>query len=121
MLSYKTFLTFFIIAILAMIVFVVLYIQTIFGFAISVSEANTGPEPGLLQAISAIFTPAVVIAGLVLAISNLTYRIIGIVAVTKNKLIGDGEKALWIIGFVIMGFITAIVFLAMAKSKKFVA
>jgi type III secretory pathway component EscV len=33
-------------------------------------------------------------------------------------LIGDGEKALWIIGFIIMGFITCIVFLVLAKGKK---
>ena len=35
-------------------------------------------------------------------------------------MVKDGEKALWIIGFILMGFITAIVFLIMAKGKKFV-
>jgi tetrahydromethanopterin S-methyltransferase subunit F len=40
--------------------------------------------------------------------------------VAKNSSVSDGEKALWIIGFIIMGFVTAIVFLIMAKDKKFV-
>ena len=51
---------------------------------------------------------------------GLTYRILGIVHVARTKIISDGEKALWIVGFVILGFITAIVFLVMAKSRKLV-
>ena len=57
---------------------------------------------------------------LVLGLSSLAYRILGIVYVAKSKTVSDGEKALWIVGFIIMGFITGIVFLVMAKGRKFV-
>ena len=93
--KYNTFLTVFIISVIAMIVFLVFYLQAIFGVIRTVDEFR-GEEP------------------------SLTYRILGIVHVAKNKTVKDGEKALWIIGFIIMGFITAIVFLVMAKGRKFV-
>ena len=73
-----------------------------------------------IRVITTIFSPTVIISGMILGFSNLIYRILGIVYVAKNKTVSDGEKALWIIGFIIMGFITGIVFLIMAKGKKFV-
>ena len=65
-----------------------------------------------------IFSPEVIISGLVMAISSLLYRVLGIIEVAKNKTIAGGEKALWVIGFILMGFITAIVFLVLAKSRN---
>lgn len=86
--------------------------------AFNVHEMDSDPNPvGIL---SILFSPQVVISGLVLAISSLVYRIQGIVYVARNKTVSDGEKALWIVGFILMGFVTAIVFLIMAKGRKFV-
>lgn len=117
--KYNTFLTLFIISVIAFILFFVFYIQAIFGFAFSVSEMDTH-EPNPFSIFSRIFTPGVVISGIVLAFSSLAYRVLGIVHVIKNKAAQDGEKALWIVGFVILGFVTAIVFLVLAKGRKFV-
>lgn len=119
MIKYKIFLRIFIISLVALVIFMVFYIQAIFGFVVSVSELNHGKEPNPFRILSNIFSPAVIISGVILALSSLAYRIMGIVAVAKNKLVSDGEKALWIIGFILMGFIAAIVFLVMAKGKKF--
>ena len=102
-----------------MIAFFIFYIQAIFGFAFNIHELD-GPNQNPFGIISQIFSPQVIISGIVLALSSLAYRIIGIVHVAKNKAVTDGEKALWIVGFIIMGFVTAIVFLIMAKSRKFV-
>ena len=119
MIKYNTFLAVFIISIIAVVVFMIFYIQAIFGFAVSVSELHNGEEPNPFRILSTLFSMPVVISGIILGFSSLAYRILGIVAVAKNKLVSDGEKALWIIGFILMGFITAIVFLVMAKGKKF--
>jgi tellurite resistance protein TehA-like permease len=117
--KYNTFLSVFIIAVISMIVFFIFYLQVIFGFMHTMQEfRNEQPNPFLV--FNTIFTPQVIISAIVLGLSSLTYRILGIVHVAKNKAVGDGEKALWIVGFVLMGFVTAIVFLVMAKGRKFV-
>jgi tellurite resistance protein TehA-like permease len=104
---------------IALIVFLVFYIQAIFGLLHTLKESGAeDPNPFLI--LSTLFNPVVIISGLILAVSSLVYRILGIVHVARSKTAKDGEKALWIIGFIIMGFITAIVFLVMAKGRKFV-
>jgi len=100
-----------------MIAFVIFYFQAIMG-VVWASRDYIEPDP--MATLSTIFSPQVIISGLILAISSLAYRIIGIVYVAKNKIVTDGEKALWIVGFILMGFITSIVFLIMAKGRKFV-
>ena len=117
--KYNVFLAVFIIMILSMIVFFVFYIQAIFGFALNLEELESH-NPNPFHFLSAIFSPEIIISGIILTISSLLYRILGIVHVARSQSITDGEKALWIIGFFIMGFITAIVFLIMAKGRKFV-
>lgn len=115
--KYNTFLTFFILTIIALFFFLSFYMNVIFSMVFHAKEyANNDP----VRVFSTIFSPAVIISGIILAVSSLTYRIIGIVYVARNKTVSDGEKALWIIGFIIMGFITGIVFLIMAKGRKFV-
>ena len=114
--KYNTFLTFFIISIVALIFFMIFYMSVIFSLVFHAQEYETDP----LRVVSTIFSPTVIISGIILGFSSLIYRILGIVYVAKNKTVSDGEKALWIIGFIIMGFITGIVFLIMAKGKKFV-
>lgn len=119
MTKYNTFLTVFIISVIALIVFLIFYMQAIFGFMHTMQEFR-GEEPSPFLIFNTIFSPQVIISAIVLGLSSLTYRILGIVHVAKSKTAGDGEKALWIVGFILMGFITAIVFLVMAKGRKFV-
>jgi hypothetical protein len=119
MTKYNTFLFIFIVCVIAMIVFFTFYLQAIFGFAINMSDIDRG-HPNPFEFFGRIFTPQVIISGMLMGLSSLAYRILGIVYVAKNKTVGDGEKALWIVGFIIMGFVTAIVFLVMAKGRKFV-
>ena len=119
MTKYNSFLTIFIISVIAMIVFFAVYIKAIFGL-ISVMHDLRGDEPNTLAILNIMFNPAVIISGIILGFSSLIYRIMGIVYVARNKTVTDGEKAFWIIGFILMGFITGIVFLVMAKGKQFV-
>jgi hypothetical protein len=116
--KYNTFLSVFIISVVAMVAFFIFYLQAIFGFALNVHEFNDSNPP--FEFFSRIFSPQVIISGIILGISSLVYRILGIVHVARNKTVSDGEKALWIVGFILMGFVTAIVFLIMAKGRKFV-
>lgn len=119
MTKYNTFLFIFILCIISAIVFLVFYLQAIFGFAININEFERD-HPNPLEFFARIFTPQVIISGMLMAFASLAYRIVGIINVAKNKTVGDGEKALWIVGFILMGFVTAIVFLVMAKGRKFV-
>jgi hypothetical protein len=118
--KYNTFLTLFIVTAVAAVLFFFFYIQAIFGFAFQ-DEMYPRDHTDPFEIFSTIFSPQVIISFLLLAAGSLAYRIYGIVLVAKNKQVSDGEKALWIVGFVIMGFITAIVFLVMGKGKGFTA
>ena len=118
MTKYSTFLTVFLISVAALIVFIFFYFQAIFGMAFSFQEHDPyGRDP--INILSNLFPPQVIISGVIMALSSIGYRILGIVHVAKSKIVSDGEKALWIVGFILMGFITAIVFLIMARGKQF--
>jgi len=114
--KYNTFLAVFIISVIAFIVFMTFYLNAIFGFAFHLHESR---DPDPFDILFTILNPAVIISAIIMGLSSLLYRILGIVYVARNKTVSDGEKALWIIGFIIMGFVTAIVFLVMAKGRKF--
>ena len=116
MLKYKLFLTLFIVSVIAGCFFFGLYIKAIFSVIVL---ANDNPKPDPFEILSTIFSPAVIISLVVAGITNLVNRILGVVAVAKSKTINDGEKVLWVLGFVFVSFITSIVFLIMAKGKKF--
>jgi len=116
MVKYNTFLFLFILTILAFMVFMGFYIKGIFSVVI---QTQDNPHANPFEVLSTIFNPAVVISLIVLVVSSLACRILGVVAVAKSKTVTDGEKAFWIIGFVLMSFITSIVFLIMAKGKGF--
>ena len=79
--------------------------------------AESKPNPA--DIFGTIFSPAVIISFIIVTAISITNRIIGIVAVAKSKTVSDGEKAMWIVGFVLMSFITSIVFLIMARGKGF--
>lgn len=114
--KYNTFLTLFIISVAAFIFFIGFYMNGIFAFAFHAHELS---KANPFKIFSTIFSPSLIISFIIAAISGLACRIIGIVYVAKNKTVNDGEKAIWIVGFIIMSFITSIVFLVMAKGKKF--
>lgn len=119
MTKYNTFLLVFIISIIAMISLIICYFNALFNL-FSLIHDEPGNEQSPFIILSTILSPSVIISAIVFVLTGLFYRIIGIISVAKNKVVSDGEKALWIIGFVLMGFITAIVFLVMAKGKNFV-
>ena len=77
---------------------------------------NTNPFDFLAN----IFTTEVIVSFIVTVATSLAYRIMAIVWIAKNKIITGGEKALWIVGFILVGFVTAIVFLVLAKSRKLI-
>ncbi|MFN8253656.1 MAG: hypothetical protein U0V75_17425 [Ferruginibacter sp.] len=115
---YNIFLGLFIVSTLAAILFFIFYIQAIFGFAFNDHDyLRNNRMPW--EFFGRIFNPQVVFSIIVASITSLAYRIMGIVMVAKNKTVSDGEKALWIVGFVIMSFVTSIVFLIMARGRKF--
>ncbi len=115
--KYNTFLAVFIISIVALIVFLVFYLNVIFTL---VRHSHEFGHEDPFEIFATIFSPEVIISGLVMGISSLLYRVLGIIHVAKNKAIAGGEKALWIIGFIIMGFVTAIVFLVLARSRNLI-
>ncbi|MES2850928.1 MAG: hypothetical protein V4685_17890 [Bacteroidota bacterium] len=115
--KYKTFLWIFILSMISGIIFLIFYLQAIFSV---VKYSAYNPEPDPFSIFEKLFTPVVIISFIVMVATSLTYRIMGIVAVAKNKVASGGEKALWIVGFVLLGFITGIAFLALAKGRKLV-
>jgi hypothetical protein len=115
--KYNTFLTLFIVATIAFLFFMGFYIG---GFFLAAAQAFDKPNPDPFEMFRLIFSVKVIVAFIIAATASLINRIFGIVIVAKNKTISDGEKALWIIGFVLLSFVTSIVFLIMAKGKKLV-
>ena len=118
--KYNCFLLLFIVSVAAFVVFMVFYLKAFFGLAMHAEELSDHSYSSPLQFMATIFTPELIISFIVTAACSLCTRVLGIVWVIKNKTVTDGEKALWIIGFIMMGFVTAIVFLILAKSRKFV-
>lgn len=114
--KYNTFLFIFLASVIATIVFLIFYMQSIFGLAFHGFEVN---DDNPFEFFSRIFSPQVIISGTIMVIASLAYRILGIVYVARNKAASGGEMALWIIGFLLMGFVTGIVFLVLAKGRKF--
>ena len=82
--------------------------------------ARDNPRPDPFEILSTIFSPPAILSIVIAVITSLINRILGIVSVAKSKTVSDGEKVLWVLGFVFMSFVTSIVFLIMAKGKQFV-
>ena len=116
--KYNTFIWVFILSILSTVVFMVFYLRAIFSFVqhADMYEHNDNPFAFFAN----IFTPEVIISLVVMVIASLAYRVMGIVWIAKNNVISGGEKALWIVGFIMLGFVTAIVFLILAKSRNLI-
>lgn len=116
--KFNTFIWVFILSILSAVVFMVFYLKAIFSFVHTADMYEHSTDPFAFFA--NIFTPEVIISFIVMVIASLAYRIMAIVWIAKNNVITGGEKALWIVGFIILGFVTAIVFLVLAKSRKLI-
>lgn len=119
MTKYNAFLSFFMLSVITLIAFVIFYFSAVFNFAYKMNDTGSFNQ-NTIGILSSLFPPQVLITGLLMIICSLLYRIMGIVYVAKTKTVSDGEKALWIVGFILMGFVTAIVFLIMARGRKFV-
>jgi hypothetical protein len=116
MTKYNLFFILLLVSMLAFIFFMGFSVREIFTF---IMQAKENDEPNSGEVLRFLLSPPLIISFIIAVITNFTYRVFGIVMVIKNKTVSDLEKAIWIIGFIIMSFITAIVFLIMAKSRKF--
>jgi hypothetical protein len=115
--KYATFLTLFIIAMVSSILLAGSYIYTIFNIATHAVEFGESSNP--FEVFSIFFNSASLLSLSVASIAGILYRVAGIVAVARHQTVSGGEKALWILGFIFMGFITGIVYLILAKQKGF--
>lgn len=114
---YRIFVLAFILSALSMGVFLFYYVHMVVDL-VTMTGAQ-GPEPAAL--FSHLFAPTIIIPGIILGISSLLYRILGIVFIARNPLLEGGEKVVWILGFVMLGLITGIVFMATASSRALTA
>jgi predicted permease len=112
--QYRLFVAAFIISIIAMIVFFATYFN---GLMNMMREAIHHEDIDPFYFFEMIFSPLMLTALAILIISGLLYKVLGIIFVARSSKLPGGEQAIWIIGFVLFGFITAIVFMAIGKSR----
>ncbi|MBX9448259.1 MAG: hypothetical protein KL787_00425 [Taibaiella sp.] len=118
---YNIFKLAFFISLLGLAVFFVSYFMNIMDLvknAEQLQEYNNS-DPGYV--LKTLFSPAMLTSLVITTIAQLTYIILGIVFVVRNKNIQDTERVLWILGFLLVGFVTAIVFMILNKSRRLVA
>ncbi|KAA5537263.1 hypothetical protein F0919_06215 [Taibaiella lutea] len=114
---YRVFILCFFLSIIAFLVFMTQYIQVLSGiFTHTLSSGQQNPE----QIFRLLFNPILIISGVIMGAAGLAFKIIGIVFVAQKKELPGGEQTLWILGFIFIGFVTAIVFMALAKTKQWV-
>lgn len=121
--KYTAFLIAYIAFVIASVVFFAIYINQI-GHFLSWASVNIQPDGSYsenpFEVLSVIFTPNLIVSLIMMWTTALTFKIIGIVYVAKSDAVSGGEKALWIVGFCLIGFVTGIVFLILAKERKLV-
>ena len=111
--QYKIFLAAFFVSTAAAAVFLYVHITAMLRLANEMpSQSNTA------EVFSLIFSPLWLASFTVLLVASLLYRIIGIVIIANNPNVGSSDRVLWIIGFLFMGFITAIIFMVLKDKKK---
>lgn len=118
--QYRLFVAAFIISVIAIVVFFTTYIDGLMN-VMRVAARNEDMPIDPFYFFKTIFSPFMLIALAVLMISSLLFRILGIIFVARNSTLQGGEQAIWIVGFVLFGFITAIVFMAIGKSRGLVS
>ncbi|MFA6057163.1 MAG: hypothetical protein WC756_03110 [Taibaiella sp.] len=118
--QYRLFIAAFIISIVAMVIFFATYFNGLMN-VMHVAVHNEGIPVDPFYFFKTLFSPLMLTALAVLIISGLLYKVLGIIFVARNPKLPGGEQAIWIIGFVLFGFITAIVFMAIGKSRGLVS
>lgn len=113
--TYCIFIVAFVLSILGMVVFFGIYLSAMMHFMQYVS-AHHEPDPTVI--FKTVFSAPLIISFACSAIAGLVYRILGIVYIANNPELQGGEQALWVIGFLLMGFVAAIVFMALCKSRR---
>jgi tetrahydromethanopterin S-methyltransferase subunit F len=120
---YRVLLISFIISVISGIFVAYYYIelmQTMLSL-IKQEELNSAGDPNLQmppdEFMNLIFSGKFIISLAVCSLASLVNTIVGIILIARNKSIESGMKVLWILGFVLIGFITNIVFFAL-KNKN---
>lgn len=108
----------FLVSIIAGVIVGITWIQSIFQIVKDSPEYNDDATSAF-QVLSTLFSPGLIVSLVILCLSSLAFRILAIVHVASAKTIQTGEKALWIIGLIIMGFITGILYLVFSYQKRF--
>lgn len=114
----------FILSLLAGIVFFIFYGSVIISLIGNVQDfsnqiqENAPPDPEAILRL--FFNPALIISGAIAGIASVTNRIIGIILIAGNKTMQEGERVLWILGFILMNIVTNIVFLALKNTRNLV-
>ena len=115
---YKSFVIAFAVSIVAIILFFVAHFQMMFTL-MNTAETMNAQTPA--EVFGLIFTPLWIASFVFLIISTITYQVLGIVMIIKNPNVEGTDRILWILGFILAGFITAIVFMILLKSKNLTA
>lgn len=113
----------FILSNIAGILLVVFYFQAIadlFG-GLDAMAIGAPQEPDPSDVFRFFFGPKIVLSFLVLTVSSLANTIIGIVLIARNRTVSPDAKVLWILGFILLGFVTNIVFFALRRSNDLLA
>lgn len=115
---YTIFVVAFVVSIIAVAFFLVPYFQVIFSLFKNVQHVGHENPDWVFENI---FTPQIIGSWIITMIASLTYIVTGIIMVMKNPNMGDTDRLLWVLGFIFAGFITAIVFMILQKSKNLTA
>ena len=112
---YKPFIIAFIVSAIAMVVFFIAHFQMFFSL---INEVQTNEPENPAEIFSMMLSPMWIGSLILLILSSVTYQVLGIIMIAKNPNIDSTDRVLWILGFVFMAFITAIIFMALQKSKN---
>lgn len=116
---YKIFVIAFIAALIAAVVLGVSYFMSMMNLMAHANELDNEKNPAVVFGM--LFTPLTIISTVLVILATFTYKILGIIFVARNPNVDSTEKIIWILGFIIFGFITAIIFMALQKSRNLLA
>ena len=125
---YRVLVATFILSIVASVVAGITYFQAIFHLLQSTTATQSfgeGATDGRLQMgpspeeILNLFTSPILLISFVIALlASLANKIIGIIITVSNTSMRSNHRVFWILGFILFGFITNIVFFALKNSNN---
>ena len=120
---YRLLLISFILSLLAGISVIIFYSSGIIALISGIEYMPNGtvtnpPDPE--KVLRAFFNPGLIISGAIAFIASITNRIAGIIIIARNKTMKEGERVLWILGFILINVVTNIVFLALKNTRNLV-